>query len=64
MAPELLLDGHFSALESEHINLAVVWQSYEGLSDLLKLLSDNGQYLNIDTIELIEAGPAALLAEA
>jgi hypothetical protein len=50
---------NFLTLEKE-VGLA----TEESLSDCQHLLSDNRQDFNIDSVELIEAAPCALLAEA
>ena len=48
-----------STLEAEFVNTCK-----ESFSDFLKLLGDNREHLNQDTIEFIKTGPAALLGKA
>lgn len=52
-------------LELDHLALEVeTFHALDkSLSDLLKLLSDDGKHLDINTVELIETSPATLLGE-
>ncbi len=59
MASEFRSDFDTFTLEAEFFNTCK-----ECFSDFLKLLGDNREHLNQDTIELIKTGPAALLGKA
>jgi hypothetical protein len=59
MATEFLFDFHLGGVEDKSL---LAFQ--KGSPHLLKLLGDNGQHLNIDTIELIKTRPASLLAQS
>ena len=59
MATEFRFDVDVRSLEVKFLD-----SSQQGFPDLLQLLGDDGEHLDEDTVELIEACPAALLGEA